>query len=110
MIFGWVIIALSVFTVATTLLAANGKIEANGLWGIRTPATQRDESSWRRAHSAAAWLLIPGCTVMGIIGAFLIIGNTADRMGEFALLGFLILAVASAFVADRAARGVRTPR
>ncbi|XBH22419.1 SdpI family protein [Jonesiaceae bacterium BS-20] len=109
MIFGWILIILSIFVVTTTLLAANGKIAPNGLLGIRTPATQRGESQWRKAHLVASWLLIPSCTVASIVGIVFIGKNTSDTVGQIALLAFLVLAGISAILADRAARAVQTP-
>ena len=107
MIFGWVLIILSIFVTATTLLAASGRIAPNGLLGIRTAATQRDERAWRRAHQAAAWLLVPGCVAAAIVGLLLItdaIGGSSDTAGEIALFAFLVLVVIAAFLANRAAR------
>lgn len=110
-IFGWTLVILSIFVVVTTLLAANGKIAPNGLLGIRTSATQADEPAWRRAHQAAARLLVPGCTAGVAAGLLLVvgtIGDSSDTAGEIALLGFLALVGTSAFVADRAARAARS--
>ena len=112
MTYGWVLIAMSIFVVVMTLLAAAGRIAPNGLLGIRTPATQRDEAAWRRAHRAAAWVLVPGCSLGMVVGVlFLVgaIGGSGERAGEVALFGFVVLAGVAAFVADRAARRASVP-
>jgi uncharacterized membrane protein len=110
MIFAWILLILPLLIVAMTLLAATGRIEPNGLLGIRTPATQRDQTSWSRAHQAAAWLLVPGCALTVIL-AFLILVDAFHGAGEtvanFTLGGFLVLVAISALIADRAAKAVR---
>jgi uncharacterized membrane protein len=113
MIFAWILLILPILIVAMTLLAATGRIEPNGLLGIRTPATQRDESSWVRAHLSAARLLIPGCTLTVVL-ALLVLAGTFKSAGEAVanvmLGGFLVLVAVSALVADRAAKAVHAPR
>lgn len=109
MIFGWILIFLSALVVSVTLLVVGGKIAPNGLIGIRTPATQRDDSSWRAGHAAAARILVPGFAVAATVGVLLAIGlagDSSETVGGIALAGFIVVVVVSAFVADRAARAL----
>lgn len=114
MAYGWVLVTVSIFVVVMTLLATAGRIAPNGLLGIRTPATQRDEVAWRRAHRAAAWLLVPGCAISIVVGVLFVLGpialgGSADRAGEVACFCFAVLVGVAAFVADRAARRPPVP-
>ena len=53
----WVAVALSVLATVITSLAGRGRVAANGLVGIRTPAWRSSDAAWRAGQRAAVPIL-----------------------------------------------------
>ena len=97
---------LPLLLIAVTAAAARGAIPANGLVGIRTPATQRSEEAWRAAHRAALAVVVPGGVLVAVAGVVLAVlrrGSDATGPGLVLLGAFLVVALAGLALAQRAA-------
>jgi uncharacterized membrane protein len=100
---------LAIVVVAMTLAAARGALSANGLLGIRTPATQRSDDAWRAGHRAALPVVTSG-GVVGFVGALAVVGGavppgfTAETAGLVLIVLEGVAVSVGAVVADRAAR------
>jgi uncharacterized membrane protein len=106
----WVAIALALLVTAITALAGRGTIPANGLIGIRTPATQQTSETWAEGHKAATPTLVALSAVVlivGTIGLFATQRSNEDAT-DFVGLGLLALDlvgfVVAALRANSAAR------
>jgi uncharacterized membrane protein len=97
---------------------ASGRLERNGLVGIRTRATRRSDAAWDAGHLAAGpWLLaaaVTGCTAGLAALALAAAAAATARSGAVALVvallgngAVLVLVAAAARTADRAARAVQ---
>jgi len=100
---------LAVLIWAVTAAAAHGTLSANGLIGIRTPATQRSEEAWRASHRAALRLLTPTSLVVAIAGLIVAlvppVTRSVGEAGGLVLLGVYVLALIGAgVIAHRAAQ------
>jgi hypothetical protein len=107
----WVALGLAVLGAVITVLCAAGRIPANGLVGIRTPATRCSEAAWTAGHRAAAQILVPAAVIVGALSVAVILGwNVAglpvETTGGAILGGYAAVLVISAVVAHRAARGL----
>lgn len=102
---------LAVAILAMTVAASRGALPANGLLGIRTPATQRSEAAWREGHRAALKVIAPWSVVIVVLGLLIASGGTRgiaslDAQGVMVLALFGVMAVVAAVVAHRAASRV----
>lgn len=107
MILAWLFAGLSVFIIVTTVLAAHGTIRPNRFVVIGSSVVRRDEATWRRAHRAAAWVVVPGLGAAAIVDALLALGAFGDGNGtarEVSILMFHLILGTSVIVAERAAR------
>lgn len=107
---GWSAPGLAVLGAVITVLCATGRIPANGLVGIRTPATQRSEGAWMAGHRAAAQLLVPAAVIVGVLSVAVGLGWTVaglpvEATGGAIFWGYVVVLVIPAVVAHRAARG-----
>ncbi|MBD8078393.1 SdpI family protein [Cellulosimicrobium arenosum] len=105
----WVATGLAVLVWAMTLAAARGVLPANGLAGIRTPATQRSEAAWEAAHRAALPVVSVAAVLVVAAGVVVLLagmpdGVTPEAAGLTLLGAQAVAVVVAAVVADRAAR------
>jgi uncharacterized membrane protein len=109
--FCWITLGLTVLVAVITVLCAAGRIPANGLLGIRTPATKRSEAAWMAGHRAAAKLLVPAAVIVGglsvaVILGWSVAGLSVETTGH-ALFGvFVVVLVISGVIAHLAALSV----
>jgi uncharacterized membrane protein len=102
-------VVLAVLVVAMTRAAARGRLPANGLLGIRTPATQRSDTAWRAGHRAAFPVVTWGGLVV-LFGALAVLVGAVPSAFTPETAGLVLIAlegivvVVGAVVADRAAR------
>lgn len=83
-------------TLYVTRAAAAGELPRNGLVGIRTRKTQRDDAAWEAGHAAAA-PLVRATTVVCFAGSVLVlVGAVVTR--EPAVVGLVALAAGVAIV------------
>ncbi len=97
-------------TLYVTRAAAAGELPRNGLVGIRTRKTQRDDVAWRAGHAAAAPLVRAVTFVCFAASALILVGAAVTQepavVGVIALLAsvaILVLMLRAARVAGRAA-------
>ena len=106
-IFAWLFASLSVFVVVTTVLAAQGTIGPNRFVGIGSAVVRRDEATWRRAHRAAARVVVPGFGVGAIVDVLVAqetFGDWSRTAANVSILVFHLLLWGSVVVAEHAAR------
>ena len=105
-------------TLYVTRAAAAGELPRNGLVGIRTRKTQRDDAAWQAGHAAAAPLVRAVTFVCFAASALVLVGAAVTQepavVGVIALLAsmaILALMLRAARVAGRAAdaTGVEGP-
>ena len=72
--------------------AAGVRIKANGVLGLRTPATVASEAAWEAGHRAALPLVRPLC-VAAVASGFL-----GAALGSWPPAGVIFVLVAAAFV------------
>lgn len=100
--------AVAVLCAGITFGASRGKISSNSAIGIRTYATQRNESAWVDAHRAAAHIIVPSSAVV-LIGGVIVSSGVTRSWGQLeiqgaVLLGLLVVSIiVAAIVAQRAA-------
>ena len=104
-------VALAVMVLVITVAVARGALSANGLLGIRTPATQRSEAAWREGHRAALKVVVPGSVVIIVLGLLIAAGSSgtsdsSDAQGVATLVLVGIMAVVAGVIAQRAASRV----
>ena len=109
--FCWITLGLAVLVAVITVLCAAGRIPANGLVGIRTPATECSEAAWRAGHRAAAQLIVPAAVIVGGLSVAVILGWSVagfpvETTGHAIFWVFVVVLVISAVIAHRAARGL----
>lgn len=102
---------LAALLLVMTWSAAAGRLPANGIVGLRTPALLRSEEGWRAGHRAALVVLAPVCPV--VLGACVVAAavrpwgrGTADLVGGVLLVVLLVAALVATLVAHRRARSV----
>ena len=100
--------ALALVALAMTAAASRGVLPANGMLGIRTPATQRSEAAWRAGHRAALKVVVPGSVVIVVLGLLIVTGSSSgiasmDAQGIAVLVLVGVMVVVAAVVANRAA-------
>lgn len=105
-----ILVVGNAIVMAMIRLCANGTILPGGLAGIRTAATRSSDAAWIAGHRAARPLTDLG-NGLGIVLAVATVFAASTVIPYLVLLGLTIVAtlgtvVASAFVADRAARRV----
>jgi uncharacterized membrane protein len=109
--FYWITLGLTVLVAVITVLCATGRIPANGLLGIRTPATKRSGAAWTAGHRAAAKLLVPAAVIVGGLSAAVILGWSVaglpvETTGHAIFGVVVVVLVISAVIAHRAALSV----
>lgn len=107
----WLAVALALLVTIVTVLAGRGTIPANGLIGIRTPATQRTDETWTEGHKAATPLLVALSAVVLVVGTIAFFAtrqSTAATAGVVGLglfgvdlVGIVVAAVRANSVAHR---------
>ena len=77
----WLAVALALLVTVVTVLAGRGTIPANGLIGIRTPATQRTDETWTEGHKAATPTLV---TLSAVVLVVATVASVATRQSTAA--------------------------
>lgn len=96
---------------AVGLLGFLERLPRNRFGGVRTPATLRDDETFRVGNKVAGLPIAVGGLV-GVIGggvAMLTAGTTAIVVAVLALLGTLVIAAAGGVLGHRAAEAVPAP-
>lgn len=110
MILIWVSMGLAIFFVLLNGFASSGKLEPNGIVGIRTWATKHDERAWNAAHSTGFRASLPYCAAVIAVGTVTLVLLPVQELSEaigFALMGlFLVGTIITAVFAHRAALNV----
>jgi hypothetical protein len=104
------LILVAVVALVTTHCAASGKLNRNGIAGIRIPSTMASDDAWRAGHRAAipiVWLTVP----VALAGsAYIAMTNPGPRRAHDILLVLVavltLVLIAAAVVAGKAARRV----
>lgn len=95
--------AVAVIAIVSTVLPARGLIGRNRLVGIRTRATLRSDTAWRRGHSAAVLPMALTGGVVVVAGLVLIgLGHLESIPATVALA--IVLLVGALWGAGRASR------
>lgn len=96
---------------AVGLLGFLERLPRNRFGGVRTPATLRDDETFRVGNKVAGLPIAVGGLV-GVIGggvALLTTGTTAIVVAVLAMLGSLVIAAAGGVLGHRAAEAVPAP-
>ncbi|MGH1525041.1 SdpI family protein [Leifsonia sp. L25] len=106
-----ILIALIALGAGTAVhLAAAGRLRRNGILGIRTASTRRDDTTWVRGHRAAVvptWLT--SCIVVGLSAASITWEGAAVVLTSIAVVLLLAGAFIGTVLANRAARSGSRP-
>lgn len=96
----------AVLTIAFVVLPARGLVGRNAFIGVRTRATMRDDSAWRRGHHAA---VLPTSLAAGAVllvgGGAIVLGKINDVTAVVLCAGLLL--GGALWSADAARRAVR---
>jgi uncharacterized membrane protein len=104
-------IVLCVVVIATSRLAANGRLPRNQWVGIRSPSTMRSDAAWVAAHRAALrltplYLVITAVVCAAVVWAALYLSTPGVvitvGMGGFA--AFIAALIYTAVIAGKAAK------
>ena len=104
----WVIFLVGAALAGTSFFGAIGVLKPNGLVGVRTTATRRNEKAWRAGHAKSATVMVPVglCLVVIGVGGFYswpILGDLARPVGLILICLAVLASWLSVGMANRAA-------
>ncbi|WP_162819094.1 SdpI family protein [Leifsonia aquatica] len=98
---GWVFTALLLVLVIACVLAGNGTLKRNHLFGVRIPSVLRDDDAWRAGH-AAGMLPATIAFVTAMVGE--LVGLVLPLAHVVTVVAFVAGVVAVLIAASRAAK------
>ncbi|MFE9103044.1 SdpI family protein [Actinomadura geliboluensis] len=91
---GIILIVSGVLVAVVGRLGATGRIQRNGLIGIRTKRSMADDESWRIVHRRAQpWMHASGASLIAAGAAAIATGSNEAAAGLTTLAGVLVCAV-----------------
>lgn len=104
----WAIVLVGTALAGTSFLGAIGVLKPNGLVGVRTTATRRNEKAWRAGHAKSATVMVPVglCLIVIGVGNFLswpILGDLTRPVGSIVIGLAVVASFLSVRMANRAA-------